>query len=119
MTTMTLRRPVVTAVTNQPDNIDGATTAQQKGGRAETKTYMNNSRRMTSVQFYHNATEKGRAQTKLTWTSTLLIISLFSLYVKMCFTMLVLDSLSLADILAGAYFSQQENLRFRIHLLSQ
>lgn len=31
----------------------------------------------------------------------------------------VLDSLSLADILAGAYFSQQENLRFRIHLLSQ
>lgn len=31
----------------------------------------------------------------------------------------VLDSLSLADILAGAYFSQQENLSFRIHLLSQ
>lgn len=31
----------------------------------------------------------------------------------------VLDSLSLADILAGAYFSQQENLRFRIHLFSQ
>lgn len=66
MTTMTSRRPVVTAVTNQPDHIDGATTAQQKGGRAETKTYMNYSRRMTSVQFYHNATEKGRAQTKLT-----------------------------------------------------
>lgn len=68
MTTMTLRRPVVTAVTNQPDHIDGATTAQQKGGRAETKTYIhvNYSRRMTSVQFYHNATEKGRAQTKLT-----------------------------------------------------
>lgn len=57
---------------------DSATTAQQKGGKAETKTYMNNSRRMTSVQFYHNATEKGRAQTKLTWTSVLLIISLFS-----------------------------------------
>lgn len=31
----------------------------------------------------------------------------------------VLDSLSLADILAGAYFSQQENNRFRIQLLSQ
>lgn len=95
MTTMTLRRPVVTAVTNQPDHIDGATTAQQKGGRAETKTYMNNSRRMTSVQFYHNATEKGRAQTKLTWTSILLIISLFSLYVKKCFTMLVFWTLFL------------------------
>lgn len=65
MTTMTSRRPVVTAVTNQPDHIDGATTAQQKGGRAETKTYMNYSHCMTSVQFYHNATEKGRAQTKL------------------------------------------------------
>lgn len=64
-TTMTLRRPVVTAVTNQLDHIDGATTAQQKGGRAETKTYMNYSHCMTSVQFYHNATEKGRAQTKL------------------------------------------------------
>lgn len=83
---------------------------------------MNYSRRMTSVQFYHNATEKGRAQTKLTWTSILLIISLFSLYI-LCEEVFhyvgVLDSLSLADILAGAYFSQQENLRFRIHLLSQ
>lgn len=95
MTTMTLRRPVVTAVTNQLDHIDGATTAQQKGGRAETKTYMNYSRRMTSVQIYHNATEKGRAQTKLTWTSILLIISLFSLYVKKCFTMLVFWTLFL------------------------
>lgn len=74
---------------------NGATTAQQKGGRAETKTYMNYSRRMTSVQLYHNATEKGRAQTKLTWTSILLIISLFSLYVKKCFTMLVFWTLFL------------------------
>lgn len=115
MTTMTSRRPVVTAVTNQPDHIDGATTAQQKGGRAETKTYMNNSRRMTSVQFYHNATEKGRAQTKLTGTSILV----FTVCEEVFHYVGVLDSLSLADILAGAYFSQQENLRFRIHLLSQ
>lgn len=119
-TTMTLRRPVVTAVTNQPDHITTVLPQHNKKGGGQ-KPKLTWTIHIAWRQFSSTTMQQKRGWHKLNlhelpyWR----LFPCFHCMWEVFHYVGVLDSLSLADILAGAYFSQQENLRFRIHLLSQ